>query len=300
VTTSTTGMQVCAVPAARWVHSQGSTSWRVPRSSDARPGKTYDSPQFAGYAKDTPVSRVTRVPGRTNRRPPGRRYAGIRLHPPTPVISHREKVNPTVGHRGPIAATVVTRSRVPVFSPGLLVGNPPPRWGAPGDDRADPAARGSANADHAANVSEVHRTSGAEPYVDPHHQPPGAPCTSRHRPRVDAESDTNTLPGPPACRTDPDHHSVPRRPENGVGEPRRTDPAPHRGGLRELRPRGIDAGPGVGQDRRRRGLADVLLGAPRPHASPAAGTKRHAPRSTSSSVRERRTSSSSPATPRTR
>ena len=26
------------------------------------------------------------------------------------------------------------RSRVPVFSPGLLVGNPPPRWGAPGDD----------------------------------------------------------------------------------------------------------------------------------------------------------------------
>jgi len=25
-----------------------------------------------------------------------------------------------------------------VFSPGLLVGNPPPRWGAPGDDPAEP------------------------------------------------------------------------------------------------------------------------------------------------------------------
>ncbi len=29
------------------------------------------------------------------------------------------------------------RSRVPGFSPGLLDGNPPPRWGAPGEDQVD-------------------------------------------------------------------------------------------------------------------------------------------------------------------
>ena len=34
--------------------------------------------------------------------------------------------------------TVDTRSRAPARSPGSLVGNPPPRWGAPGDDRAGP------------------------------------------------------------------------------------------------------------------------------------------------------------------
>jgi hypothetical protein len=31
---------------------------------------------------------------------------------------------------------VELRSRVPASSPGLLGGNPPPRWGAPGDDPA--------------------------------------------------------------------------------------------------------------------------------------------------------------------
>src|ERR1700735_5713644 len=33
-------------------------------------------------------------------------------------------------------------SRVPASSPGLLAGNPPPRLGAPGDDRAAPGVRG--------------------------------------------------------------------------------------------------------------------------------------------------------------
>jgi len=46
------------------------------------------------------------------------------------------------GHCGdfrvtPASVSLCFRSRVLVFSPGLLDGNPPPRWGAPGEDQID-------------------------------------------------------------------------------------------------------------------------------------------------------------------
>jgi len=45
-------------------------------------------------------------------------------------------------------------SRVPALSPGLLAGNPPPRWGAPGDDAAR-SQPGRASADPLTRVPEL-------------------------------------------------------------------------------------------------------------------------------------------------
>jgi len=47
--------------------------------------------------------------------------------------------------RARLLPSATTRSWVPARSPGSLAGNPPPRWGAPGDDLAR-AARARASA----------------------------------------------------------------------------------------------------------------------------------------------------------
>ena len=72
---------------------------------------------------------ATWVPGGSDLR---QECFGFRSDPPTGRQSDRAR---RVRPRGP-RASFRARSRVPAPSPGSLAGNPPPRWGAPGDDRA--------------------------------------------------------------------------------------------------------------------------------------------------------------------
>ena len=86
-----TGSQVCAVPHDRLVQRSQVMGWRVPPTSAALQGRRYESPHCQGYGKDTPVSRVTRVP-----RAPDRRHLVARRTLGRPgAVSHGEKNSPT-------------------------------------------------------------------------------------------------------------------------------------------------------------------------------------------------------------
>ena len=146
------------------------------------------------YAKHVPGSRVTRLPTRTNlgtvrrsSRQTSGRYAVPHAKPRDGAhfprapnlgtvrrssrqtsghcratyhraVSHLGKVRLRGWATDDLPVIVMTRSRVPAFSPGLLAGNPPPRWGAPGDDRAEPAASEPASAGRRRTTPKVHRT----------------------------------------------------------------------------------------------------------------------------------------------
>ena len=109
-------------------------------------------------------------------------------------------------------------------SPGLLAGNPPPRWGAPGDDRAarvrrvgkrGPPGHGTAvlplvlpdRQEHARTMSLATLTSPAAAQPDRADAPRGRPTCG------------------PCPRTSRDRSALRRA---GVGEPRRAHPAPAR------------------------------------------------------------------------
>jgi hypothetical protein len=145
------------------------------------------------YAKHVPGSRVTRLPSRTNLgtvRSSSCQTSGRcavshakprdRARFPSPnlgtvrssahqtsgrcratylrAVSHLGKVRLRGWATDGLSVILMTRSRVPAFSPGLLAGNPPPRRGAPGDDRAEPAASEPASAGRRRTSPKVHRT----------------------------------------------------------------------------------------------------------------------------------------------
>ena len=208
----------------------------------AQAGEDVRPPHSAGYAKDTPASRVTCAPGRT-RSPCLRTPDPL---PANPVPSHiAGKFGPTggqgIGSRlssGPgheCQRSVPASARQPSFA------------GCSGDDRAESGASGSASADRAAYVSEGPPDfQEPEPCVDRHHRPPVAP------PSQDQGTDAA-----PTLLRPPETTWVPYRPRHEGGPQPRTVrrilgvPTLHRtkrrGLCEELRPRSIDTGPGVGQ-----------------------------------------------------
>ena len=171
---------------------------------------------------------------------------------------------------------------MPAFSPGLLAGNPPPRWGAPGDDRATRRTAGGKRGPPGHGTAVSRWSSGPKEHARRCRSPRSAAshCAPR-RPRRPRRV-TTCAPYRRRPRT------ARRAPAHGVGEPGRADPAPHGRGLRQLRPRREHPGAGVGQGGGRRRPAHLLLGPPRQRLrlarSPRAGTRRPAPRSARSSA----------------
>ena len=180
-------------------------------------------------------------------------------------------------------------------SPGSLASNPPPRWGAPGDDLVgDPSGRRQArdpgSGPRSLGPSEIPTVS-----IASHSTSPSPTPTFHRRPRLRAVPDavahrhaSDAGPRPPA-------RGAPRPGADPVGRPRR---------LRQPRPRGIHPGVRAGGARRRGGDPHLLERAPRHRlalaGSRAATTRPPATRWPASWAHARTTSSSSPAARPTR